>query len=150
MKLNRLLTKLALITATFAFALVLTGCWNSRELNKLAIVTAMAIDKAASSNDYELTFQVVMPGELTNSGKGGNGSAPFSVYGVKSKTLFEGIRKASKQIPRQLFFSHIQVVILGERLAREGIMEIFDFFERSHEVRLTSMLLVARGSSPAK
>jgi spore germination protein KC len=110
----------------------------------------MAIDLAKSSNEYELTLQVVMPGELTNSGKGGDGYAPFSVYSVKSKTLFEGVRKASRQIPRQLFFSHVQVVVLGEQLARAGIKEIFDFFERSHEVRLTSMLLVARDSSPGK
>ncbi|AZN43084.1 Ger(x)C family spore germination protein [Paenibacillus albus] len=130
-------------------ALLVTGCWNSRELNKLAIVTAMAIDKT-DKDEYKLAFQVVMPGELSNSVKGGGGGAPFSVYTVKSKTLFEGIRKASKQVPRQLFFSHIQVVILGERLAKSGIEEIFDFFERSHEVRLTSMLLVARGATPEK
>lgn len=115
----------------------------------LAIVTAMAIDKT-DKDEYTLAFQVVMPGELSNSVKGGGGGAPFSVYTVKSKTLFEGIRKASKQVPRQLFFSHIQVVILGERLAQSGIEEIFDFFERSHEVRLTSMLLVARGATPEK
>ncbi|REE87394.1 spore germination protein KC [Paenibacillus taihuensis] len=140
--------KLTLAAAVLiASALLVTGCWNSRELNMLAIVTAMSIDKT-DNDEYSLAFQVVMPGELSNSVKGGGGGAPYSVYTVKSKTLFEGIRKASKQVPRQLFFSHIQVVILGERLAKNGIEEIFDFFERSHEVRLTSMLLVARGTKP--
>ncbi|RAP75250.1 Ger(x)C family spore germination protein [Paenibacillus montanisoli] len=144
------LGKLALLTAMcISLLFVTSGCWNSRELNRLAIVTAMSIDKAENSNKYELSFQVVMPGELSSSSKGG-GNAPFNIYSVQSETLFEGIRKASKQVPRQLFFSHIQVVVLGERLAKAGIEEIFDFFERSHEVRLTSMLLVARGSSPTK
>ncbi|WP_308638347.1 Ger(x)C family spore germination protein [Paenibacillus silvisoli] len=143
------LRKLALVTAMCMSILFLSGCWNSRELNRLAIVTAMSIDKAANSDKYELSFQVVMPGELSSSTKG-RGNAPFSIYSVQSDTLFEGIRKASKQVPRQLFFSHIQVVVLGERLASAGMEEIFDFFERSHEVRLTSMLLIARGSSPSK
>ncbi|SFT27000.1 Ger(x)C family spore germination protein [Paenibacillus sp. BC26] len=152
MEMGKRMMKLALIAISLASVLCATGCWNSRELNKLAIVTAMAIDKAESSDQYELTFQVVVPSELSKSGNGGGGGggAPFSIYSVRSKTLFEGIRKASKQVPRQLFFSHIQVVVLGEKLAKAGIEEIFDFFERSHEVRLTSMLLVARGSSPGK
>ncbi|SDX56616.1 Ger(x)C family spore germination protein [Paenibacillus sp. CF384] len=151
MKIEKRLAKLVLIAVSLASVLLATGCWNSRELNKLAIVTAMAIDKAADADQYELTFQVVIPGQLAkSSNSGGGGGAPFSIYSVRSKTLFEGIRKASKQVPRQLFFSHIQVVVLGERLAKAGIEEIFDFFERSHEVRLTSMLLVAKGSPPGK
>ncbi|SFI86191.1 spore germination protein KC [Paenibacillus sp. UNC496MF] len=136
--------------AALLFLLAVTGCWNSRELNQLAIVTAMSVDKAEGSDQYDLAFQVVMPGEIMSSSKSGSGNAPFSVYTVRSKTLFEGIRKASKQVPRQLFFSHIEVVILGERLAESGIAELFDFFERSHEVRLTSMLLVARGDPTDK
>lgn len=148
MKASIRFVKLILAAAVLiASALLVTGCWNSRELNQLAIVTAMSIDKT-DDDEYALAFQVVMPAELGSSVKGGGGGAPYSVYTVKSKTLFEGIRKASKQVPRQLFFSHIQVVILGERLAQNGIEEIFDFFERSHEVRLTSMLLVARGTAP--
>ncbi|MFC5531429.1 Ger(x)C family spore germination protein [Cohnella yongneupensis] len=144
------LAKLALVTGiSLASLLAVSGCWNSRELNKLAIVTAMAIDRVPDSNNYELAFQVVMPGALSHTGTGGNDS-PFSIYGIRAPTMFEGIRKASKQVPRQLFFSHVQVVVLGERLAKEGIEEVFDFFERSHEVRLTSMLLVARGTPPDK
>lgn len=128
--------------------LAVAGCWNSREIDKLAIVTAMAIDRA-DSGDFELAFQVVMPEGQPHAGGSGT-EMPFTVYGIKSRTLFEGIRKASKQVPRQLFFSHVQVVVLGEKLAMAGIKEVFDFFERSHEVRLTSMLLVARGVAPDK
>lgn len=140
--------KIALAVAALASMLAVAGCWNSRELDKLAIVTAMAIDRA-DSGEYELAFQVVMPSSVsTHAGDGSD--MPFTVYGIRAPTLFEGIRKASKQVPRQLFFSHVQVVVLGERLAKAGIMEVFDFFERSHEVRLTSMMLVARGENPDK
>ncbi|MFC5702955.1 Ger(x)C family spore germination protein [Cohnella faecalis] len=150
MKPGKRLFKLAMAVLATAFAAAsLSGCWNSRELNKLAIVTALAIDRAPDSDKYKLAFQVVMPGELSRtSGSGGGNSTPVSIYEIEASTLFEGIRRASKQVPRQLFFSHVQVVVLGERLAKDGIEEIFDFFERSHEVRLTSMLLIARDGSP--
>ncbi|MFD0672430.1 Ger(x)C family spore germination protein [Cohnella sp. GCM10027633] len=143
------LAKLIAVATVFASLLAVAGCWNSRELDKLAIVTAMAIDRVPETGEYELAFQVVMPSSVTHQGAG-NGDMPFTVYGIRAPTLFEGIRKASKQVPRQLFFSHVQVVVIGERLAKSGIMELFDFFERSHEVRLTSMMLVARGERPDK
>lgn len=34
-------------------------------------------------------------------------------------------------------------------MARDGINDIFDIFERSHELRLNSEILVARGSDAA-
>ncbi len=128
--------------------LAVSGCWNSREIDKLAIVTAMSIDRN-DSGGFDLSFQVVMPGGQPHAG-GSRSQMPFTVYGIQARTLFEGIRKASKQVPRQLFFSHVQVVVLGEKLAKAGIEEVFDFFERSHEVRLTSLMLIARGEAPDK
>lgn len=141
--------RLALSLVMAAATLPVAGCWNSRELDKLAIVTAMAIDRVPETGEYDLAFQVVIPSQMTHSSNGG-GEMPFAIYGIRAPTLFEGIRKASKEVPRQLFFSHIQIVVLGEKLAESGITEIFDFFERSHEVRLTSMLLVGRGTPPDK
>lgn len=143
------LAKLALALLALSPLLTVAGCWNSRELDKLAIVTAMSIDRTDHMGEYDLAFQVVMPGGQRHDGGGGS-DMPFTVYGIRAPTLFEGIRKASKQVPRQLFFSHVQVVVIGEKLAKDGIGEVFDFFERSHEVRLTSMLLVARNTPPDK
>ncbi len=60
--------------------------------------------------------------------------------------MFSAIRNASKKVPRQLFFAHLQLVVIGEELAKHGIQDLFDFFERSKEPRLTTMVLVARGS----
>ena len=45
--------KLCLLLIIF----MLTGCYNYRELNDLAITTAFGIDK--DENGYKMTFQVV-------------------------------------------------------------------------------------------
>lgn len=145
----RVIARLALTAVVLSSLLSLTGCWNSRELDQLAIVTAMAVDRLPDTGEYEIAFQVVMPSSMANHGSKGT-DMPYTVYGIRAPTLFEGIRKASKQVPRQLFFSHVQIVVLGEQIAKTGITEVFDFFERSHEVRLTSMVFIARGEKPDK
>ncbi|MBD0381055.1 Ger(x)C family spore germination protein [Paenibacillus sedimenti] len=129
--------------------LPLTGCWNRRELKELAFVAAMGIDKTPKVNEYKVSFQIINPGSVAlgaTGGAGGQPDSPITVYSGTGKSLFEAIRKTSQKVPRQLFFSHMQVLIIGEPLAKEGIQDLFDFFERSHEIRLTTMVLIARGS----
>lgn len=133
----------------YGMVLLLTGCWNSRELKDLAIVMAMGVDKAPKTNEFRVSFQIVNPGAVatgTTGGGGGDGPAPVTIYTGTGNTLFEAIRKTSKKVPRQLFFSHIQMLVIGETLAKEGIQDLSDFFERSHEARLTTKVLVARGT----
>ncbi|WP_426452664.1 Ger(x)C family spore germination protein [Paenibacillus sp. S-38] len=125
----------------------LSGCWNSRELRDLAIVVGMGIDKAAGGEGYRLSFQIMNPGSASLGSKGGGGgdANTISVYWAEDKSLFGALRKASQKVPRQLFFAHIQLLVIGESLAKEGLRELFDFYERSHELRLNTPVLVSRG-----
>jgi spore germination protein KC len=132
-----------------SIVLLLSSCWNRRELKDLSIVAAMGVDKVPKTNTFKVSFQIVNPGTVATGIVAGGGSqiaTPVTVYTATGKNLFEAIRKASQKVPRQLFFAHLQLVIIGESFAKQGIKDLFDFFERSHEIRLTTMLLIARGS----
>ena len=136
-------TMLQTITCILAFMLM-TGCWNSRELNELAIVTGIGIDKVQDKDEYRITFQIVNPSSTATSVGASTGQPTISVYSATDKTLFGALRKTSKKAPRQLFFAHTQLVVIGEQMAKSGINEIFDVFERSHELRLNTSVLVSR------
>ena len=143
MKAKRVMIYLLLLGITIS----LTGCWNARELRNLAFVLAMGIDKSSKTNEYKVSFQVVIPGSVATGLTGGGGTTtPVVIYTGKGNTLFGAIRNTSQKVPRQLFFAHLQLVVIGEKLAKQGIQDLFDFFERSKEPRLTTMVLVARGS----
>lgn len=141
------LQKTALILMLISAIMLLAGCWNSRELRDLAIVVGMGVDKEPNSGQYRVSFQMMNPGMVTLAagGGGGGGSSTITVYSASDKTLFGALRKASLKVPRQLFFAHIQLLVVGEVLAREGIETLFDFYERSHELRLNTPVLIARG-----
>jgi spore germination protein KC len=139
-------TKPACIILLLSVTLLMNGCWNSRELNDIAVVVGLGIDKVHETNKYQLTFQIIIPSNVAQESKGGGGGIQVVVYSETDSTLFGALRKASQKVPRQLFFAHIQQVIIGEALAKDGIGEIFDLFGRSHEIRLTSPILVTRGT----
>ncbi|MEK4005674.1 Ger(x)C family spore germination protein [Paenibacillus sp. FSL H3-0333] len=127
----------------------LSGCWNSRELNELAIVSGIGMDLVPETDEYRVTFQLVNPSSTSTSTSPGSGKPAVVVVSATDKTMFGALRRASKHVTRQLFFAHTQLIVLGESLARDGINDIFDIFERSHELRLNSEILVARGSDAA-
>lgn len=128
---------------------LLPGCWNSRELNDLAIVSAIGIDQSAEDGKYQVTFQVVNPSATATNEGASTGQPPITTYTSSDETLFGALRKTSKKASRQLFFAHTQLIIVGEQVAKSGIHSLFDIFERSHELRLNSIVLISRHDSAA-
>lgn len=124
-------------------SLILSSCAGGKELNKLAIVTAIGIDR--EGEDIILTCEVSNP--LYNPETDGVSSASKSVvyiYG-KGRTLLEAITDLSLNFDRDLFFSHANILILGEDLAKQGIIQNLDYLLRSQEPRETTKIVVAKG-----
>ncbi len=125
-------------------ALLLAGCWDRRELNELGISMAMGIDRAG--DQYEVTVQVVQPGEVTQK-DGQSGRAPVTVYKASGTTLFEALRRMTTDSPRKIYSSHLRFVIFGEEAARQGIGDALDLLSRDNELRTDFYLLVAKGTT---
>lgn len=122
--------------------LTVTGCWNRRELNELAIAMGMGIDK--QDEQFKVTMQVVVPGEIA--AKKGRGAAPVVTYSAVGDSVFEAIRKITTESPRKIYISHLRILILGEALARAGIGKSLDFLTRDSEARSDFYIAVAKDS----
>ncbi len=133
--------KTKLILICIVSSLVLSGCWNRRELNELAIVLAIGVDK--KDDHYIFTAQVVNPSMVAGQ-EGGFTRTPIMAYRAEGETLFEAWRTLTRSAPRKMYFSHVRIVVLGEQLAKEGFMELLDPILRDHEFRTDYYLMVAR------
>ncbi|NLI38627.1 MAG: Ger(x)C family spore germination protein, partial [Clostridiaceae bacterium] len=128
----------ALLPLFLMLPLLLTGCWNNRELTDLNIVAGLGLDRTDDGRII-LTVQVAEPGAIqsSSSGSGGGGgekSKPVFVASNEGETVFDALRGMLAVVDKKLFLSAAQVLILGERLAQDGIEEVLDFFQRDHEV----------------
>lgn len=122
-------------------SLLLTGCWDKREINELAIATAISIDK--KDDEYHVAAQVVLPTELSM--KGGMGSSPVTLYEASGKSVNEAIRKLTQVSPRIIYLGHLRVVVISEELAKEGIATTVDFLSRGWELRSDFYVIVSKG-----
>ena len=127
--------------------LILTGCWDRNELNELAITMALGIDKV--DDEYVVSAQTVIPGEVSSM-KGGPGESPVTLFQAKGATVNDAIRNLAKLSPRTGYFGHLQIVVIGETLAQEGISNTLDYLSRYFEIRSDFYLLIAKETEAGK
>ena len=129
------------IIISMTLSLCLVGCWNSRELNSLAFMIAMGIDK--TEDGILLTVQVLNPRAIASQ-KTVN-EPTVVVYTEEGKDTIELIRKIITQSSRKINATHLQTVIFGEEFAKEGVSDVLDFLSREHQVRTDMYFAVAEG-----
>ncbi|ADU28078.1 Ger(x)C family spore germination protein [Ethanoligenens harbinense] len=122
----------------------LTGCacWDEKEMNEIGIVTGIAIDKDAQTNHYQITLQVILPGNMQKNQE--NNKKPYKDISSEGDTFFSAQRKLSQKYERSPFYSHNGLIIVDEAVAREGMNNILDFFTRDIESRDNMLLAVAK------
>jgi spore germination protein KC len=121
---------------------LLTACWSRKELNEIAIVTAMGIDK--TKDGYMVSVQIVNPAEIA--GKTATGRTEVIRFMKTGDTIFDAMRRLSTDVPRRIYVAHLRQVVFGEELAKEGIGKVLDVLSRHHEMRSDFFLTVAKGS----
>lgn len=115
-----------------------SGCWDYREINKLSIVTGIAVDRGDNSK-YKITFEIV------DTQEGGiEKKIKSKLIESEGETLFDAIRNALKVSSPKLYLGHMNIVILSEQIAKEGVIDIIDFLNRNAEPRLNIDLIVSK------
>lgn len=137
--------RLLLILGCLTF---LAGCWDKRELTDLAIVNAVGVDKLENGK-FRNTFQIINPGNVAGNQQGGaqTSGIPITVYTVSGRNMLDAARLGSKNVSRQIYYAHANLVVIGEDLAREGLMELFDVMERDPQFRTTSSIVIAENTT---
>lgn len=135
-----------MMTCILLASLTLSGCWERRELNELAFVMGMGIDKAGDK--YKVSMQIVVPSEMTN--QAGNYTTPITQYISDVESIYHSISTFTLNSPRLCYMGHIRILVIGEDVAREGITSILDVMKRSSGIRPDFYILVARDASAAE
>nr|WP_275899519.1 Ger(x)C family spore germination protein [Bacillus piscicola] len=153
MQLRKMLQKgmsIAVLVPLLSMTFLLTGCWDRTELNDLAIVTAVAIDKAEGSG-ITLTLQFANPsqmgGQQGSEGGGGSGKKPTITKQAEGETIFEAMSFIQQQLSRNIFWGHNQALIIGKEVAKEGVQPYVDFFAHHPDPRLRSYVYVSEGKA---
>jgi spore germination protein len=123
---------------------MLTGCWDAKELDDLAVPLIVACDtileneKEYPDDKYLVTVEV-----------------PVFYKDVEEKShiimstvqiMGEARGRRNTQLAEQVIFGQLQILLLGEELAKKvDIMEITDVITRNSKIKASIFVVVAKG-----
>jgi spore germination protein KC len=124
----------------------LVGCWDRIEVNDLALVMATGIDQAPGGK-IRLTTQIANPSLNGQSSSSSSGQLPFIVVSEDGINKEEATQKLQEKLSRKIYNPHRRILILGEKLARQGLQPLLDQLTRDPKSRFDTFVLVAKGTT---
>lgn len=127
------------------FCLFFSGCYNYHELDQLAITSAIGIDKG---EDYKYKVTVQVLNTKKSAKEAASSELPdFIIYDAEADTIQEALRKIILESSRRIYANHIQIMVIGDEVARDGIYDILDLFFRNSESRKQFQVIVAKDTT---
>lgn len=115
---------------------LLSGCWNYKETEKMAIVAGFAIDK--KDDNYLINTEII----VIKRGKESN--IETKLITSEGATIFDAVRQNIKTVGKKLYWTHAEIVVVSKEIAEEGIVPVVDWIARDAEPRLTLHILVSK------
>lgn len=138
----------AALAAALVGTLLLAGCWGISPVERLGLVTLVGID-ALPQAQYQVTLAILNPlGQPTPQGATAGGQ-PELLRSASASSVAAAIRRITATSYLQLDFTHVEGVVVSERIARQGLAAPLEFMQRDPEFVTTPWLYVARGESAA-
>lgn len=130
------------------FVPLLTSCWSRTEVNDVAMVLGVALDRGEHGK-IRLALQIAIPKALGGATAAQSSGGPKSTIMVSAEgeNIMEAYRIIQGKLPREIFFAHSRVIIVGQKLARDGVSPVLDFFSRHRQSHLRSYLLFTKGNA---
>lgn len=129
----------------------LSGCWDSRELNKLSIVAGVGGDMAPGTGEVTLTYQSIVPSRVKSSSssggsgeqKGGGALQTIQLDHSTGSSVLDAVSRYTQHGSRRPFYEHTQVYVLGKDAVQQGIYPFLDIIARDPATRPGVLLVVS-------
>lgn len=123
----------------------LTGCWDRKDLEELAYVSVIGVDKGKEEGMFKITYQIPSTESQTQGGKTQSIEDSSEIVTFAAPDYVTGRDLATASVTRRLNFSHIRVLIISQEVAKtpENYRAIFGSL-REREFRRNTYILVSK------
>jgi spore germination protein KC len=146
---NKLKPTITTLITTLTLSIFCCGCWGQKEINRLSIVMAAAVDLAEKTDNVDLSVQVANPAvsAAVEGGGGGADKEAFFVITGSGKTLGEAERDLYDRLPRLLYWNNMNVMVVSAKFAQQKMDSIVDYLDRPNVFRRDMRLVVTPGKA---
>ena len=151
MKFNLLQRKRWVIILSVFSLLLTSGCWDAIEIEKRAVVVALAVDQ--SPLGHKVSIQIPNPrktvggGGGEDDGGGGGGAGAVELFSEEGRTLQEAFMQIENETNFPLFTGHTQILLIGEELAKNGTRDLIEGLRRNQQIRRHLWPVIIQGEA---
>lgn len=142
------------LTVLIFISLFLTaGCtkynFGRTEINKILFVNAVGIDKAEDGSDDIIVSSATKNIKPASGsiGESSDSKTKANILTSRGATNAEAIRNLSAFSDKRVFYGHAEYILVGENAAKDDMLKYIDLFNRDHEIRLNSKVLIVKGNT---
>ena len=139
--------KFSFVIVLIFTTMLLTGCWDSIELNEKEIISAIGIDKADEKGKIIVSFQSIITERISTAMKPGSDKSNVHVVLITANSISDSLVKYNALTSKIPGFDHTSIYVLGEDIAREGVNSFIDGIFRNYEFRAKSDIMVCKGKA---
>lgn len=146
-----------IISITLLLNIILTGCYDSIEIDDEVYALVIGIDKGIN-NKIILTIQYPVykssSGGSEGGGKNGMGGQSSSnmvsgsiIQTIEASSILEGVDMFGMAISRRVSLLHAKMIVISEESAKEGVGDYIAPLTRFRETRRTMHVTVVKGKA---
>ncbi|OPH56869.1 hypothetical protein BC351_25970 [Paenibacillus ferrarius] len=113
---------------------LLTGCWDTKDINKRLMPVVMGICKE-KNQEYRIILQIPSPQK--------QGSQYMESSSATITNAIDNIRTNSE---KGIDLLHIRLFLVCEKTAKEGIGDIIDYAVQANDISIKGLLAIVRGN----
>lgn len=145
--------KIVLLVFLVMLALSFSSCYDAGEIDSLLHVVTIGVDRGISDK-WRLSLQF-SPMQESEGGGQGSGSSDsegsqggYTTVTIDAPSFFTGINMLNTSLPRKLTFTHAQIIVFSEEMAKSGLIgEYIAPIKRFVEIRDSAHVFVVKGKS---
>lgn len=138
---NRTLLKISVsILIMLLLFTTLTGCYNSKELDDLAYIIGIAVDKGTEKK-FMITLQIAVPVKIASEGSE-PGKDSSTLITIEADSLSTAISYASTRTSKEMKLSHNKIIVFSEEIAKTELTNCVNAFISSQEIRPRTSIVV--------
>lgn len=133
----------------FFTVLLLTGCYDYKELNNMAIVMGLSVDM----KDSKFSIGAKVLGVKKASESGGlafQQKIPSTNYTATGKTLANAFSKLNEVMPKEPYVGSMKVLIISQEVIEQDINDLFDYLLRDPESRKEFLTIITKKGEASK
>lgn len=143
--------KISSVFLICSFLLLLSGCFDKKEVEEKAYVIAMGLDKAEDFEEkhkIKITFQIANPEVGSIQAGGGTNEPAFEIITVKVNDFIAARNRLNAVIAKEITYDLLRIIVVSEELAKDDdfIRFIYDAV-KDREIRRDIHLAVSKESA---